>query len=95
MDQAVFLETVEHSRNVRSAGDETIGEDESIQRLGVPGPQYAKHVVLLRGKSVLGKEVVFDCAQAIVGPPKIQERLLVQGIESGLRVHKITASLEK
>ncbi len=78
LDQTTLLKFVEHSRDVRCARHQPGSQIERRQRARMGRPKDSQHVVLLRRKIERAEHLFLKQAQAIVRPPKIEERFLLQ-----------------
>ena len=77
IDESSLGQLVEHPRDVRSFGNQTLPQSKCRDSFGVSSPQEAEDVVLLRGEAIRNEEFVLDRPKAIIGPPEIQIRFLL------------------
>ena len=82
-DEAALVELVEQPSDIGGPRDEPAGEGQGGQRGGMLGAEESEGVVLLGGEVEAGEQVVFDGAEAVVGPPEVEEGGLLGGVESG------------
>jgi hypothetical protein len=80
-DQSTLFQFVQQSRNVGSPRDESLRQHQGLQALGVFATQEAQGVVLLRSQVDCLEELILFDAEAVVGSPKMEKRLLLQRIE--------------
>lgn len=83
-NQFALGQVVQHPGDVRRAGHEPASQFERGHGVGIRRPQQSQHVVLLRREIESAKQIVFECAQPIVGPPEIQVDFLFQRVEPAM-----------
>src|SRR5690606_23680327 len=81
-DQPAVGELVEHPRDVGGPRHQAVRESERRDGIRALRTKDSKRVVLLRRQSEAPEELVLEDPQAIVGPPKVEEDLLLEGVES-------------
>ena len=81
-DQPPLFEPVEHAGDVGGTGDQPASQFERRHGVGSGAPQQPQGVVLLGRKFVAPEQRVLGLLEAVVGPPQVEEDLLLAGVEA-------------
>ena len=78
---ALFLQSVEHARRIRTARNQPLAKLQRLHRCGIFHSKQPQRVVLLSRQPIPAKQFLFEGLQTVERPPQVQKHPLLRRVK--------------